>query len=438
MKMIERSMYLKQLVDSKENGFPKVITGIRRCGKSTLLNVLYRNYLNSIGISNERIIFMDLTDTDNARYCDPVYLNEHIIELAKNDGETYFIFLDEIQNVYSIVNPNLTSGEHVLARKSDEHIISFVNTVLSLSKRENIDLYITGSNSRMLSTDIITEFRDKATNIHINPLSFEEFYNFKGGSENDALYEYMRYGGMPIAVLSEADKKRDYLKSLFETTYFRDIIERHNLRRSESLDDLCNILSECTGDLLNTSSLSKEFERVTKGIIDKDTVEDYIGYFKDSFILKEATRYDIKGKCEIGALRKYYYSDTGLRNARLNFAYPDLGKLLENVVFNELLYNGYTVNVGTYEKVEKNENGHNIKKNYEIDFVAKKGIRLYYIQVCEEFSTIETIQREIKPYIRLNDQIQKIVVVNRPIDESRDKNGFIIIGATEFLLRFIK
>ena len=436
--MIKRNTYLRQLIDTRENGFPKVITGIRRCGKSTLLNNLYREYLNEIGISDDHIIYMDLTDTDNIRYCDPVYLNDYILELTEEKDTTYYVFLDEIQNVYSIINPNLTSGKHVLAKKSDENIVSFVNTVLSLSKKKNIDLYITGSNSKMLSTDIITEFRDKATNIQIGPLSFEEFYGFKGGSKNDALYEYMQYGGMPIAVLSETIRKRDYLKSLFDTTYFRDIIERNHLRRSESLDELCNILSECTGDLMNVNTVSDAFEKATEKKINKETVENYIGYFKDSFILKEATRYDVKRKSEIGALRKYYYTDTGLRNAKLNFAYTDMGKLLENVVYNELLYNGYTVNVGTFEKVEKNKNGKSIKKTYEIDFVAKRGNRTYYIQVCDNFSTIETREREIKPYIRLNDQIQKIVVVNQPIDECLDDNGFTIIGASDFLLKFIK
>ena len=326
--MIKRNTYLKILIDSKENGFPKVITGIRRCGKSTLLNVLYREYLKEAGIKDEQIIYLDLTDTDNLRYCDPIYLNYYVLELTKNKNVIYYVFLDEIQNVYSIVNPNLTSGKHVLAKKNDENIVSFVNTVLALSKKRNIDLYITGSNSKMLSTDIITEFRDKATNIQVGPLSFEEFYGFKGGSKNDALYEYMQYGGMPIAVLSATDKKRDYLKSLFDTTYFRDIIERNNLRRSESLDELSNTLSECTGDLMNVNSVSVAFERATSKKINKETVENYIRYFIDSFILKEATRYDVKGKSKIGALRKYYYTDTGLRNAKLNFAYSDMGKLL--------------------------------------------------------------------------------------------------------------
>jgi len=436
--MIKRNVYLNRLIDSKENGFPKVITGIRRCGKSTLLNGLYREYLNEFGISDEQIIYMDLTDTDNLRYCDPIYLNEHILDLTKDKNSIYYVFLDEIQNVYTIINPNLTSGNHIPAKKGDENTVGFINTVLSLSKKRNIDLYITGSNSRMLSTDIITEFRDKATNIQIGPLSFEEFYEYKGGSKNDALYEYIQYGGMPLAVLSETSRKRDYLKSLFNTTYFRDIIERNNLRRNESLDELSNILSECTGDLMNVNSVSTAFEKATAKKINKETVENYIRYFKDSFILKEAKRYDVKGKSEIGALRKYYYTDTGLRNAKLNFAYSDMGKLLENVVYNELIYNGYTVNVGTFEKVEKDQNGKSIRKTYEIDFVAKRGIKSYYIQVCDNLSTAETRQREIKPYIKLNDQIQKIVVVNQPIDECLDENGFTIIGASDFLLRFIK
>lgn len=381
---------------------------------------------------------MDLTDTVNLKYCDPIYLNDRILELTKNKKACYYVFLDEIQNVYSIVNPNLTSGKHIPAKKGDENIVSFVNTVLSLSKKENIDLYITSSNSKMLSTDIVTEFRDKATNIQIGPLSFKEFYGFKGGSKNDALYEYMQYGGMPIAVLSETSKKREYLKSLFNTTYFKDIVERNNLRRSESLDELSNILSESIGDLINVNSVSIAFEKATAKKINKETVENYIRYFKESFILNEAIRYDVKGKSEIGALRKYYYTDIGLRNAKLNFAYSDTGKLLENVVYNELLFNGYTVNVGTFEKVEKDKNGKSIKKTYEIDFVAKRGIKSYYIQVCDNLSTIDTREREIKPYIKLNDQIQKIVVVNQPIDECLDENGFTIIGASDFLLKFIK
>lgn len=436
--MIKRDVYLNKLIDSKENGFPKVITGIRRCGKSTLLDKIYRQYLIDSGVQEDSIIFLDLTDTKNAKYCDPIYLNDYILELTSDEKKMYYVILDEIQNVYTIINPNLTSGNHILAKKSDKNVISFVNTVLSLSKKENIDMYITGSNSKMLSTDIITEFRDKATNIQIGPLSFEEFYKYRGGSTSDALYEYMIYGGMPLAVLSETEKKINYLKGLFETTYFKDIIDRNELKRSESLDELCNILSECTGDLMNVNKLVEKFKTVTNSEVSKQLVENYIRYFVDSFIIKEANRYDVKGKAEIGALRKYYYIDTGLRNARVNFAYTDRGKMLENVVYNELLYNDYTVNVGTFEKIEKDTNLKSIRKTYEIDFVAKKGIRQYYIQVCDEFSNTKTREREIKPYIKLNDQIKKIIVVNDPINECLDKNGFTIIGAAEFLLKFIK
>lgn len=435
--MIKRTNYLNKLIESKENGFPKVITGIRRCGKSTLLNVLFREYLISSGVNENRIIFMDLTDTDNAKYCDPIYLNDHILELTKNKKGTYYVLLDEIQNVYSIINPNLTAGKHILAKKSDENVISFVNTILSLSKKNNIDLYVTGSNSKMLSTDIITEFRDKATNIQIGPLSFEEYYLYKGGSADVAINEYMVYGGMPLAILTKGEKKKGYLKSLFETTYFKDIIDRNNLKRSESLDELCNVLSECTGDLINVNSIYNAFSKTKNRPISKDTIENYINYFKDSFILKEANRYDVKGKKEIGALRKYYYCDTGLRNARLNFAYSGSGKLLENIVYNELLYNGYTVNIGTFEKVEKDNRHKSVKKTYEIDFVAKKGLKTYYIQVCDDISSIKTRQREIKPYIELKDQIQKVIVVNKPLEECLDENGFTIIGITDFLLKFI-
>jgi predicted AAA+ superfamily ATPase len=349
-----------------------------------------------------------------------------------------YVFLDEIQKVIPIVNPVLTNGEHIKAKDTDEDVISFVDVVLGLSHKPNIDLYVTGSNSKMLSTDIITEFRDKATNISIYPLSFEEYYNYVGGSTTDAMFEYMQHGGMPLAVLKDEDDKEEYLKGLFETTYFKDILEHNKLYKSESLDELCNIISELTGSLLNSKKISDTFKSVKHEDIDKQTIDKYIEYFKDAFILREARRYDLKGREEIGALQKYYFTDTGLRNARLNFAFPDEGQILENVVYNELIYNGYTVNVGVYDKVEKNRENVSVKKTYEIDFLAKKGNREYYIQVSTDLSSEETKNRELKPYISLRDQIQKIVVIYRPIDETRDSNGFTIIGIVDFVLRFIK
>lgn len=435
--MINRDKYLNKLIKNMNNGFPKVITGLRRCGKSYLLKEIFATYLLNNGINKENILILDLDDDKNIKLRDPIYLGEYVRNWCMGKERNY-VFLDEIQKVYSLINPNLTDGKHVKAKKNDEEIISFVDVILGLSRENNIDLYVTGSNSKMLSSDIITEFRDKATNIHIMPLSFEEFYNYKGGYKSEAIYEYMQYGGMPLCILKEENEKKEYLISLFTTTYIKDIIEHNKLKKSESLDELCNIISSLTGELLNSEKIANTFKTVKKENIDKQTVEKYINFFIDAFILREAKRYDIKGRNEIGALRKYYFVDTGLRNARLNFAFHDEGQMLENVVYNELIYNDYTVNVGTFESIEKDKNKKSIRKNNEIDFFARKGNRYYYIQVCADINSIETKQREIKPFIKLNDQIQKIIVINKPINETRDENGYTIIGIVDFLLRFIK
>ena len=436
--MIHRNRYLDQLIRNKDNGFPKVITGIRRCGKSFLIKEIYADYLKGIGIKEENILIIDLDNDENVAYRNPIELGKYVRFFCKGKERCY-VFIDEIQLVDTIINPVYTNGKYIVAKKDkEENTISFVETVLGLSREKNIDLYVTGSNSRMLSSDIVTEFRDKATNISLYPLSFAEFYEYKGGSASDALYEYMQYGGMPLAVLKNIEDRKEYLKNLFEMVYFADIIEHNRLNKSEAMDELCNIISSCTGDLINSQKISDTYKSVKHETIDKETVEKYLGFFIDAFIIRQAGRYDVKGRKEIGALRKYYFTDIGLRNARLNFAYSDEGQTLENVVYNELIFNGYNVNVGTYERVEKDKNGKSIKVNYEIDFLAEKSNRKYYIQVTDNLNGEETRKREIKPYIGLNDQIQKIIVVNRPINETRDKDGYTIIGAADFMLRFIR
>ncbi|OLR56033.1 hypothetical protein BHK98_08140 [Hornefia porci] len=435
--MIKRDNYLRRLISNRDNGFPKVITGIRRCGKSYLLKEIYRQYLIDQGVNSDAILILELDDFRNARYRDPIELGNYVREYCKSKEQCYVI-LDEIQMVFTIKNPVLTDGKHIPAGKTDTEVVSFVDVILGLSREKNIDLYVTGSNSRMLSSDIITEFRDKAVNIALAPLSFEEFYEYRGGSSSDAIYEYMQYGGMPLAVLKDKAEKETYLKGLFKMTYFRDILERNKLRKGSSLDELCNIISESTGSLMNSTKISNTFKSVKHENIDKQTVDKYISLFKDAFIIREASRFDLKGRTEIGALRKYYFCDTGLRNARLNFAYPDEGQMLENMVFNELLYQGYTVNVGVFNTVEKNKNGNSVRKDHEVDFYAVKGNRAYYIQVTADISNKVTKDREIRPFILLNDQIQKVIVVNKPITETRDEKGFTVIGAADFLLRFIR
>ena len=436
--MIKRNRYLNQLVANRENGFAKVITGIRRCGKSFLLEEIYKQYLLDSGVEEKNIIIIDLEKEENYSLYDPIFLSDYVKEHCDKEKMNY-VFIDEIQNVVPIINPVFTNGKHVIAKSNDHNVINFAKIVLSLSKEKNIDLYVTGSNSKMLYTDIQTEFRDRATVIEISPLSLEEFMNYTQKDEYRAINEYLIYGGMPLAVLKDnEEEKRKYLKELFETTYLKDIIERYHFRKSEALDELANILATCVGTLINSEKLANTFKSKTKNRIDSNTVSSYINAFKDSHIIREAKRYDVKGKEEIGSLKKYYFSDNGLRNARLNFAYDDIGKMLESVVYNELIYNGYSVNVGTYDKVEKNKNKESIRKSYEIDFLAMKGNRKYYIQVADHISDEETRNRELKPYLALNDQIQKIIVINKPIDEMMDTHGFIIIGVYDFLMRFIK
>ena len=435
--MIRRNHYLDMLIRNKNNGFPKVITGIRRCGKSYLLKEIYGGYLLENGISEDRILILELDDDRNLTYRNPIELGKYVREFCEGKEDCY-IFLDEIQLVDTILNPIYTDGKYILAKAGDENTVTFVDVILGLSREKNIDLYVTGSNSKMLSSDIITEFRDKAANIHIGPLSFDEFYQYIGGSKTEAIYEYMQFGGMPLAVLKDPEEKQTYLKNLFQTTYFRDIIDHNRVGKSEALDELCNILSTCTGELINTEKIANTYQSRRHEKIDKATVERYINFFKEAFIIREAKRYDVKGKQEIGALKKYYFTDPGLRNARLNFAFPDEGQIIENIVYNELVYNGYNVNIGTYEKVEKNKDGKSIKKTCEIDLLAVKNQRKYYIQVASDISDPETKQREQKPYLSLNAQIQKIIVINKPISETRDEYGFTVIGLTDFLLRFIK
>lgn len=435
--MIKRDKYLNLLIQNKDNGFPKVITGIRRCGKSFLLKEIYKSYLLNQSVPEDSILIVELDDDRNIMYRDPINLGEYVRNYCKDKSRCY-VFLDEIQKVFPIVNPVLTEGKHIPAKKNDEQIVTFVDVILGLAREKNIDLYVTGSNSKMLSSDIITEFRDKAVNIQLLPLSFEEFADYKDGSETDLLLEYMQFGGLPLAVLKSEEEKKSYLKNLFEMTYFKDIIEHNSLKKTSSLDELCNLISSLTGQLINSEKIANTFRSVKKEKIDSETVGKYIEYFVDSFLMREARRYDLKGRTEIGALRKYYFLDTGLRNARLNFAFPDEGQMLENIVYNELIYNGYTVNVGTFDTVEKDKNEKSVRKTNEVDFFARRGINQFYIQVSANISDAETRAREVRPYLMLKDQVRKIIVVNQNINETLDENGFVIIGAIDFLLRFIK
>lgn len=440
MKIIQRPKYLNALIRSTGNGFPKVITGIRRCGKSYLLKDLFVSYLRNQGIADDEILTIDLDDDRNAGLRNPIALGEAVREWAKGKGRT-FVFLDEIQKVNTVRNPAYTDGKIVVLPQNDrgqEDAISFVDVVLGLSREPNIDLYVTGSNSKMLSTDVATEFRDKATTIEMTPLSFEEYATFRGGSPYESLQEFIVYGGMPLAVLKEDEEdKKTYLRNLFATTYLKDIIERYDIEKTGTLDELANVLSACAGSLLNVQKIVDTIASKKKAKVSASTIDRWLIAMREAFLVKEARRYDIKGRREIGALRKYYFTDVGLRNARLDFAFFDEGQMLENVIYNELLYHGYSVSVGTFDYFGKDAQNKTIRKDAEIDFYAKKGTRHLYIQVCADVSSPATREREIRPFLALNDSIQKVLVLARPAKAALDEHGFLVMGATEFLLQFL-
>lgn len=431
--MIARPFYLEKLIRAKGNGFPKVITGLRRCGKSYLLGVIFVDYLKSQGVDEKHILVLELDDALNAKYRDPLNLLDYVIARTEDEA-THYVILDEIQEVYSIVNPELTGGIHRKAMDDDEDIISFVDVILALSRRRNIDVYVTGSNSRMLSNDIVTQFRDKATNISMAPLSFSEFHLYSGGSEEKDYAEYALHGGMPLAVLKSRLDKEEYLKGLFQTTYFKDVLEHHHFRRSDVLEETCNVVCQTIGQLQNAERIANRIRSVHRIQATKETISDYLDAMKDAFLIAPADRYDLKGGSLIGGSRKYYLADVGLRNARLSFAFPDQGQIMENIIFNELRYHGYSVSVGSFDSIEKDGGGNSVRKTYEVDFLAVKGGESIYVQACYSLFDAETLSRETRPYDLLRNSLRKVIVTKDPLPKSKTANGYEIIGITEFLL----
>lgn len=432
--MIFRDKYLNQLIASMGNGLPKIVTGVRRCGKSYLLKTIFKEYLVSKGVLEDRFLLIELDDDANADLRNPLILSNFVREKVKSTKETIYVVLDEIQRVFEIVNPQLTEGKIVLAKKGDTETISFVDVVMGLSLLPNVDLYVTGSNSHMLSSDIVTQFRDKATQIHMAPLSFAEYYAYVDGAKSEAIYEYLLHGGMPLAVLSPRAEKEEYLKGLFKTTYFKDILDHNRFSKDWALDDLADALSSLTGKIISVEKISNTLRSSGKTSLDKATVETYIDSFVDAFLLTAVTRYDLKGRSLIGAGRKYYFTDTGLRNARLNFGFPDIGQLMENVVFNELLYHGYQVTVGVVPTVGKDTQGKSVRKDYEIDFVARKGYDALYIQVCQSVSDATVLSKELRPFDFVRGEAKNVLVVGEAIPETRNPDGTYLVGIADFLL----
>ncbi len=339
--MIERKAYLDELIAKKDNGMVKVITGIRRCGKSYLLFTIYRRYLHSIGVADDCIIGLALDDDENAMYRNPLRLGEYIRGLIADTNKRYYIFLDEIQKVATIQNPYLDD---------ENETIGFVDVVLGLMKKPNADLYVTGSNSKMLSSDIVTEFRGRGDEVRVYPLSYREFAAAYQGDSRGAWREYYTYGGMPFVLsLQGHQAKSRYLQDLFENIYLKDILERNKIRNRAVLDDILDVISSSVGSLTNPSKIASTFQTVKHINISDDLVARYLDYLVDAFLIGKAKRYDIKGRKYIGSPLKYYYADIVLRNARLNFRQTEENHIMENIIYNELLIRGFTVDVGVVE-----------------------------------------------------------------------------------------
>ena len=384
-------------------------------------------YLVSAGIAENQIIELALDETVNAKYRNPIELDSYIRSLVSDKSKQYYVFLDEIQKVDEIQNPYVDNPDSK---------ITFVDTVLGLMKIKNVDLYITGSNSKMLSSDILTEFRDRGDEIRVYPLSFAEFYTSFKGDKNEAWKEYYTYGGMPLAVTKKTpEEKSKYLKDLFTGTYLKDVLERHTITNSTSdLEELLNIISSSIGSLTNPLNLSNTFKTVKKRNLAPETISTYLDYFKDAFLIDSAVRYNIKGKKYISTPLKYYFVDVGLRNARLNFRQQEENHIMENIIFNELKIRGFDVDIGVIEHNTKDATGKSRRNFLEIDFVANKGSNRFYIQSALYVDTQEKREQETQSLNRIHDSFKKIVVVKDDIEPWQDDKGIRYIGIEQFLL----
>lgn len=424
---IERPTYLAKLIQKRENGLIKVITGIRRCGKSYLLFDIYRDYLIADGIDESQIIGLALDEVINAKYRNPLELDKYIRGQIVDKSKMHYVFLDEIQKVAEIQNPYVDD---------EESKIGFVDVVLGLMKIRNVDLYITGSNSRMLSSDILTEFKDRGDEVRVNPLSYKEFVSAYEGNGSQVWSEYYTYGGMPLVLTRKShDEKSKYLKNLFAKTYLSDVLERHRiLNDKEVLEELLNILSSSVGSLTNPTKLAKAFDSVKHLRISSATIGRYLDIFVDAFIISKSFRYDIKGKKYIDTPLKYYFVDVGLRNARLNFRQQEENHIMENILYNELVVRGYDVDVGVVEYNFKNAAGKSERTQLEVDFVANMGSKRYYIQSALSVSEESKRQQEINSLLKIGDSFKKIVVVKDSSIPWHDENGILYIGIEQFLL----
>lgn len=432
MAIIERPKYLEKLLGYMGNGRVKIVTGARRSGKSFLLSTLFRSECLARGIKEDHFIYLSFEGNENSSLRNPLELEKNIRERLI-DEDKYILIIDEIQNVYSIRNPILTGGKIVLAKKNEEGTLSYIGAVISLMKIDNLDIYISGSNSRFLSSDIITDFRDRGDEIRIYPLSFSEFSSKRGESKEELYEEYALYGGMPlVSQMKNKEDKEDYLKSLYELTYSKDVKERNGLSDSHNLDLLARVLASSLGSYINPKKISDTFLSNLGVKIAYETVSDYLKYYEEAFLLKKVNRFDLRGRKKIGALYKYYFLDLGIRNALLDFLSFDNGNVMENIIYNELVYRGYSVEIGILDSY-KNNNGKTERVTYETDFVAKKGSRIYYLQSCYDLSSEETYEREIRPFLALNDSFKKIIVTGKNGPIRHNEQGITIMGILDFM-----
>ena len=425
--MYPREQYLNKIISKKDNGRIKIITGLRRSGKSVLLFQLYRDWLIREGIHEDHIIALALDIWENAKYRNPIELDKYVRDRMVADGEKYYIFIDEIQFVAEIQNPYVDNPDAK---------ISFIDVVLGFMQMKNADVYVTGSNSRMLSSDILTQFRDRGDEIRVYPLSFAEFYREYKGDKRGAWQDYYTYGGMPfVTSLETHEEKSRYLKDLFDRTYIKDVLERHEIKNDAAvLSILLDILASGIGSLTNPTRLSNTFKSERQIAIGSETIEKYIGYFEEAFLIEKAVRYDIKGRKYIGTPAKYYYTDLGLRNARLGFRQLEETHIMENVLYNDLIRRGMDVDIGVVEYNTKDTAGKKIRKQLEVDFVVNKGEKRFYIQSALSIADPEKKEQEIASLKRIPDSFSKIVVVRDYLNPWQDENGIIYLGIEQFLL----
>ena len=422
---IKRDLYLNKLVNGIGNGSIKVITGVRRCGKSYILNTLFYNHLLRSGIDRSHIIKFAF---DSAEDLDKI--GEDLVEI---DVEKKKVDYKKFMNYISSLT--VDGNKYYLLLDEVQKLSSFEAVLLGYLSRENFELFVTGSNSKFLSKDVITELRGRGDEVHVLPLSFSEYYDYIKGNEGDRLEEYMVFGGLPrVALANTGEEKMSYLKTQLENTYLKDIVERYDLNDDQGLKELLKIIASGISGLTNPNKLSNAFKSLSKKNLCPDTIDRYIDHFEDAFLLKKVLRYDVKGKAYISTPYKIYFEDVGLRNVALDFRQVEFTHIMENVIYNELKYRGYNVDVGSVEIRENNNEGKRVKKNLEVDFIANKGSQRYYIQSVYDIPDEEKWAQETKSFDNIKDSFKKIVVVNRNVVSRHTESGYLLIGLKEFLL----